>query len=1056
MYKIFISFKKTIPDSGGQLTKEFEIARKLFEHLEENYKGEVFFSEECLSSSGDALFMKEIDNALNEAKVLIVVSDTPSYVYTNWVTREYTLFANDIASGRKEGQMYTLITPNCDSNLLPISLRNGQLFIYDDQLESLDSYIKNFLDRVDDSDVSWNALKRKKHINYANFPYIRHSFSFFVDGEFALGNENIYLTLYDSRTSFAMCLFNKVLAMQQDNSGVFYLDSLVELTELKRNIDIASLEELSIFVATVEYETELNYLYDFIAEFPQARFLLGVYKENREVLNASILLKTPLFHFDKLNFDETREFADFFYERTHNRIPSKFLFYLMSDVLSDIRTPIFLKTIFSSLGNTNSYRETDYNLIDVLEIIDNSCGKEVENVISKMVPLMKEKGKNRLLKSDLNINISQYLDTGLFYEGKLTMGFASQAFFDYKIAELIYAEYGEDAPAECFVNFKNSLPYFIYMCYEESHELVLLDALDDEERFDIVELFVCEDEAMDILIKEPSFRNTWVPFIVKSRRQSLLLTCEKVIECLEKNHIESNDECDYLSEKYLIYYFTYGEELDLDYQCGNITYYRGYVAFCVDRFEEAVSLFEKAYKEREIQDKLDPIFLLDYCEVVNDMGDTGKLTALVEKLNQLVDVNNGDETAERFMHFMGIVALDTLRFEESETYYEKCISYCIKNGDNRMLKIYFGDLGTLKMYEGKYEEAKYYLKKNLSLSIREQDLNGMAISSKILGKIALIERDFDKAYQYFSFAETYAEQAHNLWRLAKIRIYLCMLAKNPRMVEDYQYIKQQIPSPVFLYDYQLLRGFLDIVNGDIPASEDHFHKAYIEANKTTNKRAIARATYYYTKQDNAYGEFNKYMQDLLSAIQAIPDGGKVENKPLDFYLFTEIKTERLLLREMYLSDAEDIYEYASNPANTKYVLFPPHYSLADTYAYINSLYNVENVGYQFTWAIVINDKVIGCVDLIYNKEREEVELGYILSMKYWHKGYATEASLAVIDFARKIGLKSIFGVCFSVNEASRRVLERCGMHFERKIENYHDNRLINDKTGMLYSMKLND
>jgi ribosomal-protein-alanine N-acetyltransferase len=51
-----------------------------------------------------------------------------------------------------------------------------------------------------------------------------------------------------------------------------------------------------------------------------------------------------------------------------------------------------------------------------------------------------------------------------------------------------------------------------------------------------------------------------------------------------------------------------------------------------------------------------------------------------------------------------------------------------------------------------------------------------------------------------------------------------------------------------------------------------------------------------------------------------------------------IETERLLLRRMLRSDAEDIYEtFASDPMVTRYLSWKAHSSIAVTRAYVSSI-----------------------------------------------------------------------------------------------------------------------
>jgi RimJ/RimL family protein N-acetyltransferase len=65
----------------------------------------------------------------------------------------------------------------------------------------------------------------------------------------------------------------------------------------------------------------------------------------------------------------------------------------------------------------------------------------------------------------------------------------------------------------------------------------------------------------------------------------------------------------------------------------------------------------------------------------------------------------------------------------------------------------------------------------------------------------------------------------------------------------------------------------------------------------------------------------------------------------------------------------------------------------------------------------------------------EVELGYDLRSDYWGKGLATEAAIAVRDFAfGELGLPRLISLIRPSNTASLRVAENVGMRREREIE----------------------
>ena len=63
----------------------------------------------------------------------------------------------------------------------------------------------------------------------------------------------------------------------------------------------------------------------------------------------------------------------------------------------------------------------------------------------------------------------------------------------------------------------------------------------------------------------------------------------------------------------------------------------------------------------------------------------------------------------------------------------------------------------------------------------------------------------------------------------------------------------------------------------------------------------------------------------------------------------------------------------------------------------------------------------------------EPELGFELLRRVWNQGYATEASLALLDWARSAGHERLWATIWEWNTASRRVLAKVGFtETERK------------------------
>ena len=147
-----------------------------------------------------------------------------------------------------------------------------------------------------------------------------------------------------------------------------------------------------------------------------------------------------------------------------------------------------------------------------------------------------------------------------------------------------------------------------------------------------------------------------------------------------------------------------------------------------------------------------------------------------------------------------------------------------------------------------------------------------------------------------------------------------------------------------------------------------------------------------------------------------------------------LNTERLLLCKIVPEHAADMYEYSSDPEVTKYLTWSPHSSLKETERYINLLQKKYADGSFNDWGVIYKQtgKFIGtCGYTSFDIYKNAGEVGYVLAKDFWGQGLAAEAVRAVIDFGfKKFGLDSFFAKHMEGNDASGRVMQKCGMKFE--------------------------
>jgi RimJ/RimL family protein N-acetyltransferase len=141
-----------------------------------------------------------------------------------------------------------------------------------------------------------------------------------------------------------------------------------------------------------------------------------------------------------------------------------------------------------------------------------------------------------------------------------------------------------------------------------------------------------------------------------------------------------------------------------------------------------------------------------------------------------------------------------------------------------------------------------------------------------------------------------------------------------------------------------------------------------------------------------------------------------------------LETERLILRAPRLGDAKIVAVLANDRRIAENTARIPHpYRRADAEDFINA---ANRAGSETVFVVTLRDgAIIGACGFI-TAAREAPEIGYWLGVKFWGKGYATEAVRAVIDHVfTDLDCEAIQSAARVTNPASRRVLEKCGFQW---------------------------
>ncbi|MFC4723492.1 GNAT family N-acetyltransferase [Geojedonia litorea] len=149
---------------------------------------------------------------------------------------------------------------------------------------------------------------------------------------------------------------------------------------------------------------------------------------------------------------------------------------------------------------------------------------------------------------------------------------------------------------------------------------------------------------------------------------------------------------------------------------------------------------------------------------------------------------------------------------------------------------------------------------------------------------------------------------------------------------------------------------------------------------------------------------------------------------------TEIQTDRLVLREITFADKDELFELHTDPDVQKHTGEPVVESLEEIEQSITGrLHDYKTYGFGRLAVIEKGTNAfIGWAGLAYLPEFDKIDIGYRLKKKYWGKGYATEASIAIINYAFNVlQLEQIIAIAMPENKASIKVMEKIGMTYDK-------------------------
>lgn len=149
----------------------------------------------------------------------------------------------------------------------------------------------------------------------------------------------------------------------------------------------------------------------------------------------------------------------------------------------------------------------------------------------------------------------------------------------------------------------------------------------------------------------------------------------------------------------------------------------------------------------------------------------------------------------------------------------------------------------------------------------------------------------------------------------------------------------------------------------------------------------------------------------------------------------------MTLHRLELANAEMMFRnWTGDDKVTRFLRWGAHKTIEDTKNMIQQW--VDNYQYDSTyyWGMYLKDcQMIGSIGVTISSESDfKGSLGYKIGSRWWNQGYSSEAARAVIDYMfRNTDIERIDAYSSVENPASRKVMERVGMHYEGLLRHYY-------------------
>ena len=151
-----------------------------------------------------------------------------------------------------------------------------------------------------------------------------------------------------------------------------------------------------------------------------------------------------------------------------------------------------------------------------------------------------------------------------------------------------------------------------------------------------------------------------------------------------------------------------------------------------------------------------------------------------------------------------------------------------------------------------------------------------------------------------------------------------------------------------------------------------------------------------------------------------------------------LETERLILDVWRSSDWTDFRPIAEDPEVMRYITGGTPWSEEQIRNFVDRQVKLYAERGFCRWRLLdrASGELVGFCGVGFWCEGWDPEIGWWLARRHWGRGLATEAArCALRDAFERVGLERVVSVAMVENAASRRIMEKLGLHLEREFEN---------------------